>query len=52
MACIVRYGDIRTVMAFQVLSMWQALDDFQVKFVPFLIGPFVSMTLVPQSGES
>ncbi|XP_062520437.1 dedicator of cytokinesis protein 2-like [Corticium candelabrum] len=44
-----KYGDIRTVMAFQVLSMWQALDDFQVKFVPFLIGPFVSMTLVPQS---
>ena len=39
-------------MAFQVLSMWQALDEHQVKFVPMLIGPLVSMTLVPQSGET
>jgi hypothetical protein len=47
-----KYGDIRTVMAFQVLSMWQALEEHQVKVVPMLIGPFVSMTLVPQPGET
>ncbi|XP_065845155.1 dedicator of cytokinesis protein 1-like [Oscarella lobularis] len=44
-----KYGDIRSVMGFEVFLKWQSLGQLQLEFVPHLIGPFVAMTLVPKT---
>eukprot|EP00118_Oscarella_pearsei_P008176 m.41339 g.41339 ORF g.41339 m.41339 type:complete len:1906 (+) comp33136_c0_seq1:84-5801(+) len=44
-----KYGDIRSVMGFEVFTKWQSLGSLQIEFVPHMIGPFVSMTLIPKN---
>ncbi|XP_066913124.1 dedicator of cytokinesis protein 3-like [Clytia hemisphaerica] len=42
-----KYGDMRRVMGFEILNMWEILGPRKKFFIPTLIGPFLEMTLVP-----
>lgn len=44
-----RYGDMRIVMGFEVIHMWQSLGSFQSYFRLSLVCPFLEMTLVPET---
>ena len=43
------YGDLRKEAAIEVRSMWYNLGNNKVKFVPGIVGPFVEMTLIPDT---
>ncbi|XP_013788618.2 LOW QUALITY PROTEIN: dedicator of cytokinesis protein 3-like [Limulus polyphemus] len=43
-----KYGDMRVLMGFQILSMWDKLGDHKVFFIPAMVGPFLEVTLVPE----
>lgn len=45
---IERYGDMRVLMGFQILSMWSQLGEHKLHFIPSMIGPFLEVTLVPE----
>ncbi|XP_049823045.1 dedicator of cytokinesis protein 3 isoform X2 [Aethina tumida] len=45
---IEKYGDMRVLMGFQILSMWSQLGDCKIHFVPSMVGPFLEVTLVPE----
>ncbi|XP_074619689.1 dedicator of cytokinesis protein 1-like isoform X2 [Acropora palmata] len=44
-----RYGDMRVVMGFEIIQMWQSLGSLQSPFRLSLVCPFLEMTLVPQT---
>nr|XP_033781897.1 dedicator of cytokinesis protein 3 isoform X1 [Geotrypetes seraphini] len=44
-----KYGDMRVMMAYELYSMWQNLGEQKFHFIPGMIGPFLGVTLVPQS---
>ncbi|XP_078730963.1 dedicator of cytokinesis protein 3 isoform X3 [Lampetra fluviatilis] len=44
-----KYGDMRVLMAHEVFRMWQSLGDHKAHFIPGLLGPFLEVTLVPQT---
>ncbi|OAD58785.1 Dedicator of cytokinesis protein 3 [Eufriesea mexicana] len=44
-----KYGDMRVLMGFQILSMWSYLGDRKLEFIPGMVGPFLEVTLVPES---
>ncbi|KAK3536474.1 hypothetical protein QTP86_013795, partial [Hemibagrus guttatus] len=44
-----KYGDMRVMMAYELFSMWQNLGENKIHFIPGMIGPFLGVTLVPQS---
>ncbi|XP_026880343.2 dedicator of cytokinesis protein 4 isoform X2 [Electrophorus electricus] len=44
-----KYGDMRVMIGCEIFSMWQNLGDYKVNLIPSLIGPFLEVTLVPQS---
>ncbi|XP_076248536.1 dedicator of cytokinesis spg isoform X2 [Calliopsis andreniformis] len=44
-----KYGDMRVLMGFQILSMWNYLKDRKLEFIPGMVGPFLEVTLVPES---
>ncbi|XP_014603723.1 PREDICTED: dedicator of cytokinesis protein 3 isoform X1 [Polistes canadensis] len=44
-----KYGDMRVLMGFQILSMWSNLGDRKLEFIPGMVGPFLEVTLVPES---
>lgn len=46
---IEKYGDMRVLMGFQILSMWSNLHDHKLEFIPGMVGPFLEVTLVPES---
>lgn len=43
-----RYGDMRVLMGFQILPMWEKLGELKIHFVPSLVAPFLEVTLVPE----
>ncbi|KAG8186361.1 hypothetical protein JTE90_026781 [Oedothorax gibbosus] len=45
---IEKYGDMRVLMGFQILSMWDKLGDHKIFFIPVMVGPFLEVTLVPE----
>lgn len=45
-----RYGDMRVLMGYQILSMWSRLGEHKIKFIPHMVGPFLKVTLVPEAG--
>ncbi|XP_018335626.1 dedicator of cytokinesis protein 3 [Agrilus planipennis] len=45
---IERYGDMRVLMGFQILSMWSQLGEHKLHFIPAMVGPFLEVTLVPE----
>ncbi|XP_016844337.1 dedicator of cytokinesis protein 3 isoform X2 [Nasonia vitripennis] len=44
-----KYGDMRVLMGFQILSMWSHLGEKKLEFIPGMVGPFLEVTLVPES---
>ncbi|XP_076362645.1 dedicator of cytokinesis protein 3-like isoform X4 [Tachypleus tridentatus] len=44
-----KYGDMRVLMGFQILSMWDKLGEHKVCFIPAMVGPFLEVTLVPET---
>ncbi|XP_046396689.1 dedicator of cytokinesis protein 3 [Ischnura elegans] len=44
-----KYGDMRVLMGFQILSMWSHLGEHKIHFIPSMVGPFLEVTLVPES---
>lgn len=44
-----KYGDMRVLMGFQILAMWNKLGDHKVHFLPAMVGPFLEVTLVPET---
>ncbi|TMS16454.1 Dedicator of cytokinesis protein 3 [Larimichthys crocea] len=44
-----KYGDLRVMMAYELFSMWQKLGDNKPHFIPGMMGPFLGVTLVPQT---
>nr|CAD7403082.1 unnamed protein product [Timema cristinae] len=46
---IEKYGDMRVLMGFQILSMWSNLGENKINFIPSMVGPFLEVTLVPES---
>ncbi|KAK0167462.1 hypothetical protein PV327_004857 [Microctonus hyperodae] len=44
-----KYGDMRVLMGFQILSMWSQLGERKLEFIPGMVGPFLEVTLVPES---
>ncbi|XKL62442.1 hypothetical protein PGB90_002275 [Kerria lacca] len=46
---IEKYGDMRVLMGYQILSVWSELGEHKVNFIPAMIGPFLEVTLVPES---
>ncbi|KAJ8941123.1 hypothetical protein NQ318_007705 [Aromia moschata] len=45
---IEKYGDMRVLMGFQILSMWSQLGECKLHFIPSMVGPFLEVTLVPE----
>ncbi|CAB4057263.1 DOCK1 [Lepeophtheirus salmonis] len=43
------YGDIRKDMAKEVKSMWFNLGNHKIQFIPHMVGPFLKMSLIPES---
>lgn len=41
-------GDMRVQMGFQILTMWNAIGDYKIHFIPSMVGPFLQVTLVPE----
>lgn len=50
MVSVFRYGDMRREMGFEIRSMWYNLGQHKIKFIPELVGPFLEMTLIPETG--
>nr|XP_018899728.1 PREDICTED: dedicator of cytokinesis protein 3 isoform X2 [Bemisia tabaci] len=46
---IEKYGDMRVLMGFQILSVWSKLGEHKINFIPSMVGPFLEVTLVPES---
>uniref|UniRef100_T1IUW7 Dedicator of cytokinesis protein 3 n=1 Tax=Strigamia maritima TaxID=126957 RepID=T1IUW7_STRMM len=46
---IEKYQDMRVLMGFQILSMWSKLGDNKINFIPSMVGPFLEVTLVPET---
>lgn len=44
-----RYRDIRRETAFEIRSMWFHLGSNKIEFVPTMVGPFLEMTLIPET---
>lgn len=44
-----RYGDMRVQMGYEILAMWQNLGPHKLHFVPGMVGPFLEVTLVPET---
>ncbi|GAB1608686.1 dedicator of cytokinesis protein 4 isoform X7 [Argonauta hians] len=42
-----KYQDMRVLLGFQVQMLWQELNDRKFHFIPYLVGPFLEVTLVP-----
>ena len=45
---LANHGDMRVQMGFQILSMWNAIGDYKIHFIPSMVGPFLQVTLVPE----
>ncbi|XP_065212165.1 dedicator of cytokinesis protein 3 isoform X2 [Planococcus citri] len=46
---IEKYGDMRVLMGYQMLKVWSKLGEHKVNFIPAMVGPFLEVTLVPES---
>lgn len=46
---LLNYGDMRKEMGMIVKSMWFNLGQHKTRFVPDMVGPFLDMTLIPET---
>ena len=44
-----KYRDMRREMGFEIRSMWFNLGQHKIHFVPAMVGPFLEMTLLPET---
>ncbi|XP_014677002.1 PREDICTED: dedicator of cytokinesis protein 4-like [Priapulus caudatus] len=44
-----RYNDMRVLMGFQIWNMWSNLSEHKIRFIPGMVGPFLEVTLVPET---
>lgn len=44
-----RYQDMRVLLGFQMQTLWQELGQHKLCFIPCMIGPFLEVTLVPET---
>ncbi|PVD30241.1 hypothetical protein C0Q70_09503 [Pomacea canaliculata] len=44
-----RYKDMRREAAFEIRAMWFKLGPNKIRFIPELVGPFLEMTLIPET---
>uniref|UniRef100_A0A8C5A8L7 Dedicator of cytokinesis 3 n=1 Tax=Gadus morhua TaxID=8049 RepID=A0A8C5A8L7_GADMO len=44
-----KHGDMRVMMGYELFSMWQKLGENKPHFIPGMMGPFLGVTLVPQT---
>eukprot|EP00794_Sanderia_malayensis_P007122 gene7122-7926_t len=44
-----RYGDMRQIMGMEIVEMWGHLGPQKINFIPGLIGPFLEVTLIPET---
>lgn len=47
-AILDKYADMRVLMGFQILSMWEQLGEYKKHFIPSMVAPFLEVTLVPE----
>ncbi|XP_053200600.1 dedicator of cytokinesis protein 3-like isoform X2 [Panonychus citri] len=47
-AILNKYQDMRVLMGFLILSMWEKLGDQKAHFIPSMVAPFLEVTLVPE----
>lgn len=40
---------MRVQMGFQIVNMWSNLGDCKFHFIPSMVGPFLEVTLVPET---
>ncbi|KAL1137917.1 hypothetical protein AAG570_009612 [Ranatra chinensis] len=46
---ISRYKDMRRETSFEIRRMWFSLGQHKINFIPSLVGPFLEMTLIPET---
>lgn len=46
---ILRYKDMRRETGYEVRSMWFALQEHKIRFIPAMVGPILEMTMIPES---
>ncbi|XP_064633276.1 dedicator of cytokinesis protein 3-like isoform X3 [Lineus longissimus] len=46
---IEKYGDMRVPMGVDIESMWQSLGTHKICFIPNMVGPFLEVTVVPET---
>ena len=46
---LARYRDMRREMSFEIRTMWFNLGQHKIHFVPAMVGPFLEMTLLPET---
>lgn len=44
------YGDMRIAMNSLMINKWSILGNYQSRYVPGMIGPFLKVSLIPHSG--
>ncbi|XP_074603894.1 dedicator of cytokinesis spg isoform X2 [Brevipalpus obovatus] len=47
-AILHKYQDMRVLMGFLILSMWEKLGNHKSSFIPSMVAPFLEVTLVPE----
>ena len=44
-----QYKDMRKQMGLETKKMWSSLGQHKIKFIPEIVGPFLEMTLIPET---
>ena len=45
------YGDMRIAMNSLMINKWMALGNYQSRYVPGMIGPFLKVSLLPHTSK-
>lgn len=45
------YGDMRIAMNSLMINKWNILGNYQSRYVPGMIGPFLKVSLIPHTGK-
>ena len=43
------FKDMRKEMGLEVKKMWNSLGQHKIDFIPNMVGPFLEMTLIPET---
>ena len=45
------YGDMRIAMNTLMINKWRSLGNYQSRYVPGMIGPFLKVSLIPHTSK-